>query len=1214
MKKFIYALLTLFILFVTMIVIAANSSFVIKKAADTFAPDYNITYKDITGNIFTGVRIDGLAYGNKPMCKQIRFSWNPSKILYKRIAVNEVGIEALNIDTVKALIASFPQSDDNSSSTSFPLTVTVGSFDVTLTPFMQNGIAVKKSALEAEDLLYASDAIEVAALRLAIDTNVTNLKLQASLENGKVTVENLELDKIDSVSLQKMFIPKEEKVTAGQEEVNPVENEEKDTPLNPLIPREVAVKHFNATLKPRSYQDAYIERLDVTIDALDADVIKMIHNKQGALNIGNYMLDCNSSVGDMALSGNWKDNTVTLKDVTLTSIDTMVLKTMFAPENNASSTGGQPEETLAANERTEMNATASKEANNLIPKKVRLKTLHTDLLPMVFDPVKITSLNLDARNIAFDVEKLLLEKGSVSLNGKTNLTDLREEGKIVNNSLSSHITLTPKQTLFDLYKLPLRKEAIGNIGLDVKASKDAVKVFLDTKAKQILVVSQEQNQTDSNGSDANRSKPFNVDIDSLKSFVDYRMSSGKLSVDTNLTLSTPYARDINITNHFVIDGRVRYFGEIKAGKILGLDEKLVKPAEHLHIGYSGDLNSVKTDIEAEGIKGYFISEDFNKSGHFHLQTKEALALGRMVVLPSELNAGKANAVIDVPLNFAKLLPIEGTAKISSNLANVDAKLSYGDNVTLHLKTEVPKNSLLKNLDKNIQWSAISPLNADVAMGKSDIRFTMKSKKIVANMQMEPYAGTMEGSIKLAGLTTTMEGESQGDIIIKSNIGSFKTLLKTVNQFYTVKGLPKVDGKLTISLVVDKKHEASLLINSPQIIYHADRKTEHVIDNVNIMLMKKGSQIELSTYNLTYNNMLFYASKPSIVTLKDDTVTIPQLWLNDQLKVTGELNSKTMQGEIVAEAPAFHFSHEMIDLDSKIGITSTFNGENTDVKGKVTLLGGEIHYDMSTKTFPSDSDIMIVQDMKDKEPSAFMDHLTMEVNVDTQKPLVYHEGDADIQANVTLGIHKSVFSDPMIIGSIDLVDGGSYQFQGKKFVLERSHIYLTGDPSKPMLDITVKYKALRHIITINVTGTPAVPNVLFSSVPSLTKEQILSIILFDSEEGADTNSANDMMKMMGGAMAKSALNNLGVKLDHLVIGEGNSVEVGKKLTDDVTVIYINGEVPKMEMRYDYNPSVEVVVGASEESESLDVVYRKDFNMKKDDDIVIKSRKDKRQVKP
>ncbi len=1206
MKKILYGILTFFVVLVIIVVIAANSSFVIKKAADTFAPDYNISYKEISGNIFTGVKIEGLSYAHRPLCRQIHFSWNPSKILYKRIAVNLLSVEEINVDTVKALIASFPESDDNSTSAPFPLTVTVDSIHVTVNPFRQEGIGVEKSVVDIKDLLYASDTMEAADLRLAVDTNVTKLKLQASLEEGKVTVEEMVLDSIDSESLQKLFMPKEEKETVKEEEIKAAKDKGEETPPNPLIPHEVEVSHFSAILKPRSYLGADIEVFQVNIDRLEADILKLLENRQHALSIENYRLDFNSSIGQIALSGNWKEDVVTVTEATLSKIDTMTLKTMFVPDNNESNATGRQKE-VVRNESADENETASKEVNHLIPRKVVLKVLHTDLLPLELNPVKIAAFDLDAREVIFDVKTLLVKEGSVTLKGKTNLSDIKEEGKIVNNRLNAHITVTPNQPLFELYNLPIRREAIGDIKLEVNASKEQVKVTLKAKAKQILKLQQEQNQTDTNQSDTNTTKVFNVDIDQLKSDVVYGIESGTLTADTTVMLSIPYAKDVNVTNHFVMDHNISYSGEVKAGEILGLDAKLVKPANHLHISYDGDLGHVKTNIEAEGIKGYFLSEDLKKNGHFHLETKEPIALGKMVTLPSELNASAVNAVIDVPLNFAKLVPIAGKATIRSNLANADIDLSYGDTVTLKLRAEVPKNSLLKNLDKNIQWSAFTPLNADVKMGKNDIALKLNAKKISADMLMKPYDGTVEGMIKLAGLKTTMKGESGGDILINSNIGSFKTLLETVNQFYTVKGVPKVDGKLSVSLIVNKDREASLVLNSPQIIYHADRKTDHVIDNVNIMLTKKDSKIELSTYNLSYNKMLFYASKPSIVTFDEETVTVSQLWLNDQLKVTGELNTKTMQGEILADAETFHFSHEMIDLDSKIGLKTAFNGENTDIQGKVTLLGGDIHYDMGTKTFPSDSDIMIVQDMKDKEPSPFMDHLTMQVNVDTQKPLVYKEGDADIQANVTLGIHKAVFSDPMIIGSIDLVDGGSYQFQGKKFVLERSHIYLTGDPSKPMLDITVKYKALRHLITINVTGTPAVPNVLFSSVPSLTKEQILSIILFDSEEGADTNNANDMMKMMGGAMAKSALNNLGVKLDHLVIGEGNSVEVGKKLTNDVTVIYINGEIPKMELKYDYSPSIEVVVGASEESESLDVVYRKDFNIGSDDDIVIKGRK-------
>jgi translocation and assembly module TamB len=519
-------------------------------------------------------------------------------------------------------------------------------------------------------------------------------------------------------------------------------------------------------------------------------------------------------------------------------------------------------------------------------------------------------------------------------------------------------------------------------------------------------------------------------------------------------------------------------------------------------------------------------------------------------------------------------------------------------------TTIPKNSLLKHFDKNIRWSAISPLKLKARMGEKDIAVSLKSSKITADMKMLPLAGTVDGKIKVAGVTALLEGDKSGTIKLNSNVSSFKTLLGTVNQFYHVEDLPNVEGKLDLSVVITKNGDATLNLNSPKVLYHADRKTIHNIDDVKISVGMKGSTLLLKSYQLSYNKMHFFATKSSVVSFKDQEVTIDQLWLNDELKVTGKLDMKKMQGEILANAEKFHFAHELIDLDSKIDITTTLNGENTDVKGKVTILGGNIHYDLSTKTFPSDSDILIVQEMKKKEASPFMDHLTIALTVDTKEPLVYKEGPVDAKAKVNLGIHKAIFSDPMVIGSIDLVDGSSYVFQGKKFRLERSHIYLTGDPSKPLLDITVKYQALRHLITINVSGTPAAPSVLFSSVPSLTKEQILSIILFDSEEGAATNNANDMMKMMGGAMAKSALNNLGVKIDHLVFGEGNSVEVGKKLTDDITVIYINGEIPKMEVKYEYSPSIEVVVGASEQSESLDVVYIKDFNLGKDDDIVIK----------
>ncbi len=110
---------------------------------------------------------------------------------------------------------------------------------------------------------------------------------------------------------------------------------------------------------------------------------------------------------------------------------------------------------------------------------------------------------------------------------------------------------------------------------------------------------------------------------------------------------------------------------------------------------------------------------------------------------------------------------------------------------------------------------------------------------------------------------------------------------------------------------------------------------------------------------------------------------------------------------------------------------------------------------------------------------------------------------------------------------------------------------------------------------------------------MSKEQILSIILFDSEGAAGTNSGEDMMKMMGGAMAKSALSDIGIKLDHLAIGSDGSVEMGKKITDKITFIYVNGIIPEVRVKYQHTPRWESVISADEESESYDIIYKKDF---------------------
>jgi translocation and assembly module TamB len=1185
MKKFLYGFVILFVFLMILIVIAANSSYVIKKAVDTFAPDYNLSYSDISGNVFTGVQINGVKFGDMNITSEIRFSWNPSKILYKHISISEIEIDDIDVEPLKAFIASLPSSDDNSPSEPFPLVVNIEKVHISVMPFTEQGVHVTKSVLDARDVMYRTDEVGVGSLKLTVESNVTNIRLSAAMDEGVLKVDALELEAIDSEVLESMFVTSEEEPSTG--------SKEDTTPPSPIIPKAVEIAALNVSLKPRKYLDIAIEALNLKAKRVHADILKIIDNKKEALQIGEVRLDMKSDVGDLRILGSLADDTAILTEVDARGIDTLALQKRFVPEHNETNTS------------SDINTTGEKDVkkaqdtqdNRLIPQKIIVKKFHTDILPAVYAPVHIHRAALDARNLLLDIPSLMVKKGELDLNATTNLSNIKEHSIIRDNHLDGHIVLTPNQRLFELYKLPLRKKAIGDIGIDFTASKERLSVDMKAKAKHILVMPTDSNHTDVNSTEVNSTKPFNIDIDHLHLYGTYLITEKRADADLDLNVTSPYAKESTLQARLHMEGdSLHYDGVMKAGSIEGNNTRLLKPLKGLRVHFKGDEKQLETAIDSKALTGYFNVPDFTQKGMFHLETKAPIEVRDMVLLPAELNTTKVNATIDIPLNFQKLVPIHGKATIRSNVANVDADLVYGKLTHLKLNTVVPKDSLLKHYDKKIQWGAVSPLSLDIKLGETDIDILAKSSKISALMKMKPFDGKVTGNIRLAGMTTTLEGEAPGNIVIHSDVDSFRTLMQTVRSFYAVEGLPKMDGKLNLSLIVSEGKEVYLNILSPEVIYYENRTTTHALSDVSVILKKSGGNVELSSYHLIYNDMTFYSSKPSVVHFKDQTITIPQLWLNNQLKITGELNTKTFKGQIDANAPTFRFAHEWVELDAGVDIQTVFDGNRTDMTGKVTVLDGKILYDLDTKTFPSDSDIIIVQDMKKDQNSTFMDQLTMMIKVDTQKPIVYKQGPVNVEATVDLGIHKALYSDPMIIGSIDIVDGSSYNFQGKVFKLEHSHIYLTGDPAKPMLDLTVKYKALKHMITIVVTGTPTRPNIIFSSVPSLSREQILSLILFDSEEAADTNDANDMMKMMGGAMAKSALNDLGVKIDHLVIGEGNSVEVGKKLTDKTTVIYINGEVPKMEVKYEYSPTIEVVIGASEESESIDVVYTNDFNLK------------------
>jgi len=1035
----LYVLITLIVLGLALYFVA-NSPLVVKKVADAFAPDYNITYSRIYGNMLTGLKVEDLAYDNASMAKHITLKWNPAGLFKKEIIVKTLRIEKANVDTIKSLIASF-DNNESSSSEPFAFGVSVHHLSLDLEPFEEQGIFISNVGLNVLGVAYASDSMSVDSLDLKIDSNITDIHLNASLKEGMVRVKELSFKDVDALALQSMF-------------------------------------------------------------------------------------SSDSNESDMVAS-------------------------------------------------TEDNSSNREQENPLIPKLVVIEKLDINLLPFVYETLEIKELTLKGEDAVFDVQNLVLQEANLDLKGSSNLSEIVYETKVKDNELIGQLRLTPSKALFKLYELPVRQEAIGDIIIDLTASEEHVIADLNTKMKQLLKGEKDD---------------FNLDIDSLASRVTYDISEGTMNANSKVMLSTPYAKDILLTNLFTMDKNISYSGEVHVKQIIGVDAKFVKPLNNLEITYEGDSQSIQTDIESDNLQGSFNSLDFKKAA-LHLESKEALVLNEFIEIPAELNQTKANMSIDAPIRFDENLSLVAYAKINSNVLNMDANISYEE--ALHVKTvsHIPEESLLRTYSNELKWDSLNPIRMDADLIDDGLDVRLNTGTLSANAHYALESTQVDGKIILGGLDADISGIAEQKLSIRTQIGSMQSLIESVQSIYTLADVPVVKGSADISFEVNELKTVDLLLKSPAIMYQPDHKTEQYVNDIDLEISMDESNVILKHYAFTYATKKLFSTKPSTVSFIDGNVSIAPFWLNDQLEIVGDYNTKTKKGTIDADGKNVHIAHQMVEFDSDVDIKTVLDGNKTSVVGEVIILKGTIDYDVNQKSFASDSDIVIVQDMKVKEDTTFTDNLSVSMQIKTKTPLILKQGPIDIQAMIDLVVYKAEYEALMLLGSIEIPEGGSYTFEGKKFVLNKSYVYFSGNPNKPMIDASVDYRASNHLITIKITGAADAPLIKFSSKPSLTKEQILSVILFGSEGGSGTNS-DDMMKMMGGVMAKSVLSEVGVEFDTLSLGEGNSLEVGKKLTEKIMVI-LDTAVSSLRLKYLHRKNLESVISVGAESQSYDIQYTKEF---------------------
>jgi len=974
--------------------------------------------------------------------------------------------------------------------------------------------------------------LEVEELTFKNEKLLDSLKVgwnPASILYNKVSITHLEASGLNVENIEKVV---KAFVSTEPEEDN----------SSFVLPFSIGVGEVKLAVDP--FEWSGIGFKDILLDGKDID-----YNGE-RIDVNDLFLSIDTNVTTIELSGGIQEKDIRIKKLSIVDIDTIafqdVIEQMIAIKIH--------EEIVELVEPEVEHYKAGRD--HLIPKSVQVDSVIVTVKPADHPQIKLHQGELNATSIKVDIYGIIdlqpntIQVGSLSMLLDTNLTRLSmhsklEDEKITLESLSLRELDTIALTkLFDSIENNQTSKAepldAGTAESPLLPKFLHVKQF-DSSIKSVIyepvfVKSAEVNATNVMLNIATlTAEGGEVKVAAVSNFAsllqygvikDNRIESkGYITAHKKLfeTYGLPLEEDAFDTIPLNINAdekQVIIDFDIKGEKILQAEE--------------GEFNIEHLSLKNQII--YLISEGkltLVNEGNVSIPYAKGLHLKNVLTLEDgvldyrgKIDPGKIDGIDS---NDSKLLndlkiTYQGDAKsieakIRSDLANVDAVVLYDKELKVVTKTTFPEDSLLRATIPKLNLDSLSPLHADISLAEKAVHIDVKSKGLTSNVTFNPENKNLEGNMVLGGAKFEFKGNVEKKLFLENSVSSFKGMLKKISTVYAF-DVPPLDGDVKMSLVLTDMKDVALNLNSNTLIYKTDSKTEHILNDTMISLGFANSVLSLDKYHSTFQKQKIFATKPSVITFKEGNVEISPLWINDELKVTGAYNIENKKGEIFAYADPLHISHEVTSLASRVDVKSSLNGNAVSINGSITLLGGVIHYDMDTKTFDADSDIVMVEELKKKEQSPLMDNMEVNVKINTQNALFYQTKEANIGVSTDLLIKKERKEPLNIYGTVEILKGSIYTFKGKKFVFNKSTVVFKGDPKKPVLDMAVTYKTHRSEILIQITGSPASPHLVFSSIPYMNRQEILSMILFDTQEGVDESSEEDMVKMMGDSMVNS----------------------------------------------------------------------------------------------
>lgn len=955
----------------------------------------------------------------------------------------------------------------------------------------------------------------------------------------------------------------------------------------------------------------------------------------GSIESDYLSLALDSTLVDLKLQGKITNNHLALDELRLMAIDPKVI-TEFVRN-------------LRKHQRdthTLEQATPPQKIEPFPLKQITVKNFVATMKETTYSPVTIYQTELTAKHLRVEPQQhFAYYAKEAELLVETNFASTQQIGQITDSMFHAQGDLITKKPLYERYNLPLNRQGLKRLPATLKLNHEGVWVAINHRVEQLLVL---------------KNSDFNVDLKQVTHRMGYRYVDRFIRIDSKGKASMDYSSDAVIDNHVDIDfqtheTKTRYYGTVGLNRVSNLPEHLVANLlQTAGASYEGTPHGLEVLIHSNALEGRFTTQGYEEAT-LALQGKRPIKLAEVIKnLPPELQevSGELSSLSTLDLQESAKSRVDVTYD-SPSIA-VETTMLLKSPYRIAFEGVIPPHTSLSRWQESIRWEALGKLTGEVVLHPNYYAIQAQGNEVTLEGNYYPKDEAIrQGMITVANQEVRMEGVLGQSLQFETSIDDLHAFSEIATRYYAIE-LDRMQGRAEAQLQWLAEGQTSLRISSDDIRYGVLRG--ELLANVTIdptqgvkisaksdkMLYDDGNGTEQSLYDLTMDVTLrgeeilidryafrikgneylnrVYATRPSILRYAEGVFEAKELWVNDQLNVTGSYDLNTRLGEIAVDAREFSYKNKDFDVSSQVALTiEAQQGGYYFVKGKLKLLDAQSSYEILGANVSEDSDIIILQEQRKKESSA-LNKLQTFISIQNDKPIAYSAKDINIKMINDLSVVKkhgkkltpkqrgwrlkpidrmdAANSDIQLVGETHIVEG-YYQQEDKRFYLGGSNIYFYGDPTKPLLEIKARYQKEQYDIQIFITGSADDPIINFNSDPYLTQKEILSLILFDTTTSSSgTGSNTELYAMLGGTFAKELMKSLGISVDHLLLGEGIdetlSVEVGRKISDDITVIYQheNGR-DGVKLRVDHSDNFETdIIIQPPDTSSIEFLYKSD----------------------